>query len=601
METMTIPPDHAPTISEVFRLRVEMNPEKIAYQQYDVASQSWQASSWQQMAIEVGHWQEALQSEGLEPGDRVAIMLKNCRNWIVFDQAALGLGLITVPIFADDRPDNVAYILEQTEAKLLLVQDRRHWAPLQAIKQPLPSLQRIISVQRINEEDNPDDTRLKSLVSWLFGRSGELITTPVAADTLASIVYTSGTTGRPKGVMLSHQNIIHNAWAALSCGDISADDRFLSFLPLSHMLERTDGYLLPMMAGAEVVYSRSNQQLADDFIAIKPTVIISVPRIYERVYQKINSGVEKKSRLARALFNLTKQVGWDYFEYRQGRKKWSPKLLLWPLLQSLVASKILAKLGGRLRYAICGGAPLNSEVAQLFISLGTPLYQGYGLTESSPVISVNRPDDNIPDSIGRVLPDVEVRIGENNELQTRSPSVMAGYWRDEQATKETFTEDGWLRTGDKATVDDDGHLYLTGRIKEILVLANGEKVPPGNMEGAITLEPLFSQVVVVGEGKPYLSALLVLEHDAWQYLAGQLGIDPKAPAVLADKQLHRHCLARLNERLSNFPGYAQIRRVHLSLEPWSIENDLLTSTLKVKRKKVMKLFSEQIEQLYQGH
>ena len=309
METATIPPDHAPTVSELFRLRVEMNPEKIAYQQYDVASQAWQKSNWRQMAIEVGHWQEALQAEGLQAGDRVAIMLKNCRNWIVFDQAALGLGLITVPIFADDRPDNVAYILEQTEAKLLLVQNRHHWAPFQSLSQPLPALQRIISVQRINEEDNPDDTRLISLVSWLFGRSGELITHPVDPDTLASIVYTSGTTGNPKGVMLSHRNMIHNAWAALSCGDINAHDRFLSFLPLTHMLERTGGYLLPMMAGAEVVYSRGNQHLADDFLAIKPTVLISVPRIYERVYQKINSELEKKSRLAQTLFKLTQQIG----------------------------------------------------------------------------------------------------------------------------------------------------------------------------------------------------------------------------------------------------------------------------------------------------
>lgn len=601
METATIPPDHAPTVSELFRLRVEMNPEKIAYQQYDVASQVWQKSSWRQMAVEVGHWQEALQAEGLQAGDRVAIMLKNCRNWIVFDQAALGLGLVTVPIFADDRPDNVAYILEQTEAKLLLVQNRRHWAPFQSLSQPLPALQRIISVQRINEEDNPDDTRLISLVSWLFGRSGELITHPVDPGTLASVVYTSGTTGNPKGVMLSHRNMIHNAWAALSCSDINAHDRFLSFLPLSHMLERTGGYLLPMMTGAEVVYSRGNQHLADDFLTIKPTVLISVPRIYERVYQKINSELQKKSRVAQTLFKLTQQVGWQRFEHSQGRKSWSPQLLLWPLLQSLVASKILAKLGGRVRYAICGGAPLNSDVAQLFISLGTPLYQGYGLTESSPVISVNRPADNIPSSIGTPLPEVEVRIAENDELQSRSPSVMQGYWKNEQANKATFTDDGWLKTGDQARIDEDGHLFIIGRIKDILVLANGEKVPPGDMEGAITLDPLFSQAVVIGEGQPYLSALLVLEHDAWQYLAGQLAIDPHDPEILSNKQLHKHCLKQLNHALSRFPGYAQIRRIHLSLEPWNIENDLQTPTLKVKRQKVMQQFSEQIEQLYQGH
>ena len=601
METAIIPPDHAPTIPELFHMRVEMNPEKIAYREYDVASQQWQQSNWRQMAVEVGRWQEALQSEGLQPGDRVAIMLKNSRSWVVFDQAALGLGLVTVPLYADDRADNAAYILAQTEAKLLLVQNRHHWAPLHDVDQPLPALQRIISVQRINEDDNPDDKRLTSLADWLFGRGGELASTPVDPEALASIVYTSGTTGHPKGVMLSHQNIIQNAWAALNYSDINANDIFLSFLPLSHMFERTAGYLLPMIAGAEVTFSRSVQQLAGDLLAIRPTVLISVPRIYERVYGKIQDGLSEKGRLAQSLFKLTLQIGWQRFEHQQGRAGWSPTLLMWPLLQQLVAGKILQKLGGRLRYAVCGGAPLNKDVARLFIALGAPLYQGYGLTETSPVICVNKPEDNIPSSIGIPLPNVEVRIGDNDELQTKGPCNMLGYWKNEQANLASFTEDGWLRTGDKARVHEDGHLYITGRIKEIIVMANGEKVPPSNMEGAITLDPLFSQAIVIGEGKPYLSALLVLDNDAWHYLAGELGIDPQDPDILCNKQVYKACLTRINQALTDFPGYAQIRRIHLSLEPWSIENALLTPTLKIKRQRVMTRFAEQIEQLYQGH
>ncbi len=598
METAIIPPDHAPTISELFHMRVEMSPEKTAYSEYDVASQQWQHSSWKQMAVEVARWQEALLAEGLEPGDKVAIMLKNCRSWVVFDQAALGLGLITVPLYADDRAENVAYILEQTEAKLLLVHNRRHWAPLHEIEKPLPALYRIVSVQRINEDDNPDDSRLTSLSDWLFGRSGQLVTTPVEPTSLASIVYTSGTTGNPKGVMLSHQNIIQNAWAALNTSDINSDDLFLSFLPLSHMLERMAGYLLPMMAGAEVTYARSVQQLASDLQDIRPTVLISVPRIYERVYGKIQDGLKEKSSVAKYLFNATIKVGWHRFEYQQGRRGWSPRLLLWPLLQQLVASKILNKLGGRLRYAICGGAPLNSDVARLFIALGTPIYNGYGLTETSPVISVNQPKDNIPSSIGLVLPNVEVRIAENDELQTRGPCVMQGYWKNDEANKATFTDDGWLKTGDKASIDDGGHLFITGRIKDIIVLANGEKVPPSNMEGSITLDPLFEQVLVIGEGRPYLTALLILENDAWYYLAGQLGLDPKDPETLGDQRVHKACLKRLEAALSSFPGYAQIRRVHLALEPWDIESGLLTPTLKIKRQRVLTRFAEQVEQLY---
>lgn len=601
METATIPPDHAPTISELFRLRVEMNPNRVAYREYDVASQTWQQSSWQQMAVEVGRWQEALRAENLNEGDKVAVMLKNCRNWVVFDQAAQGLGLVTVPLYVDDRADNIGYILEQTDCKLLLVQNRNHWSLLQEIDQPLPALQRIISIQRINEEDNPDDARLISLVDWLFGRNGELVTTPLNPDRLASIVYTSGTTGRPKGVMLSHRNIIHNTWSSLRCSDVNADDLFLSFLPLSHMLERTAGYMIPMMAGAEVAYARSVQQLAEDLLAVKPTVLISVPRIYERVYSKINEGLATKGAVSKQLFELTLRVGWHRFNYQQGRARWSPLLFLWPLLQSAVANKIMSKLGGRLRYAVCGGAPLNHDVARLFIALGAPLYQGYGLTESSPVICVNTPQSNIPDSIGQPLPDVQIRIGDNDELQSSSPCVMQGYWKNEQANQDIFTEDGWLRTGDKARIADNGHVYITGRIKEIIVLANGEKVPPSDMESAITLDPLFSQALVIGEGFPCLSALLVLEGDQWHYQAGELGIDPKNPDSLNNEQLQKICLKRIEQALADFPGYAQIRHVQLTLEPWSIENGLLTPTLKIKRQRVIDHFSEQIQQLYGKH
>lgn len=601
METNIISAEQASTLPALFRERLKQTPDKIAYQQYDVASQKWTTSTWQEMSNEVKRWQAAFEKEGLQTGDRVAAMLRNSREWVVFDQAALGMGLVTVPLYVEDRPDNVAYIINHAEVKLLFVQDKPQWKRLLASEADLGGLKRIISIIRISEGDEPDDPRLESLSDWLFGAQGELRHNEAAPDELASIVYTSGTTGRSKGVMLSHKNILTNAFAASACNEWGEDEVFLSFLPLSHMLERTAGYYLPIILGATVAYSRSIPQLAEDLAYIKPTVLISVPRIFERVYGKIQDGLKDKSPIAKFLFNSAVDVGWHKFLVDQGRANWHPKLWFWKTLNNLVADKVLEKLGGRMRVAICGGAALSEDVAKLFIGLGLPLVQGYGLTESSPVISVNRIVDNIPSSIGTVLPGTQVRIGEQDELQSFSDSSMMGYWDNEQATKDSFTEDGWLKTGDKARIDVDGHIYITGRLKDIIVLANGEKVPPNDMEMAIALDPLFEQVMVIGEARPYLSALLVLDPDAWADLAVSISIHPEAPDAFNKKIVESAILDRVKKRLSEFPGYAQIRKISVMLEPWTVDDGLLTPTLKIKRPKVMAKFAEQIEAMYEGH
>jgi len=370
---------------------------------------------------------------------------------------------------------------------------------------------------------------------------------------------------------------------------------------LSHMLERTAGYYMPIIMGAEVVYARSIAHLAEDLQIVKPTTLISVPRIYERVYGKIQGGLKAKSSIAKFLFNSAVNVGWRRFLVNQKRASWHPKLLFWPLLNKLVASKVLDKLGGELRLAVCGGAALSEEIAKLFIGLGLPLVQGYGLTESSPVVNVNRIEDNIPASIGTVLPGTDIRIGENDELQSTGPCSMMGYWKNEQATLESFTEDGWLKTGDKARIDDSGHAFITGRLKDIMVLANGEKVPPSDMELAIALDSLFEQVMLIGEARPFLSAIVVLDADAWADMAVSLHMHPEAPDAFTQRKVEKAVLARIAARLNDFPGYAKIRRVHMTLEPWTVDDGLLTPTLKVKRPKIMERFEKEINELYQNH
>jgi long-chain acyl-CoA synthetase len=594
-----ISPQQAVTLDGLFRQRVQRSPEATAYLAFDKATGDWAGSSWRQIAGQVARWQAALAAEGLQPGDAVALALRNGPAWVVFEQAALGLGLVVVPLYPDDRADNLGYILEHAGVKLLLIADDRHWRRLCEALAGLEELRRVLLLGA--QQQVADDDRLRLVERWLpAGDTPPLRQRDGAGDDLATIVYTSGTTGRPKGVMLSHANILANAYAPHREFAIGPTDRFLSFLPLSHMLERTVGYYLPMMAGASVAYARSVNQLAEDLASQRPTVLISVPRVFERLHGRLQQTLQRGGALPRWLFGLAVAVGWRHFQWRQGRQGWSPQLLLRPLLQPLVGDRVLARLGGCLRLVVTGGAALSAEVARVFAGLGLDIVQGYGLTETSPVVSCNRPQCNYPETVGPALPGVEVRIGADDELLVRGPSVMLGYWDDLEASAQVLDRDGWFHTGDQARIGAHGHIAIVGRIKDILVLSNGEKVPPGDMELAIIADPLFEQVMVLGEGRPFLAALVVLNPELWRELAGRLGLDADDREALADKRAQQALVRRIAERCRDFPGYAKIRAVHADLQPWSVDNGLLTPTLKVRRKLVLERFAADIEALYRA-
>ena len=588
----------AGTLDGLFRERVRQTPDAIAYRHYDRKQEAWLDLTWNQMADEVSRWQQALAQEALQEGDRVAILMRNCPSWVAFEQAALGLGLAVVPLYTDDRPDNTAYILNDSGSKLLLMEDEKQWETLAVHKDEMPTLQRFVIHHSKHIEPQPLDERVVTAETWLPKIPALLHERGGAPHKLASIVYTSGTTGRPKGVMLSHYNILSISQASIEALlEDEGQHTMLSFLPLSHTFERTCGYYVAMMCNITVAYARSIQQLAEDLQTIQPTILISVPRIFERVYERIHAQLKKQSLIHRMLFKLAISVGWRRFEANQGRRHRTPLLLLWPLLNRLVASKVQAKLGGKLYLAVSGGAALAPPVARTFIGLGLNVIQGYGMTESSPVLSANRLSENQPSSVGKALPGVELRIGENEELLAKSPGVMMGYWNNHRATSETITSDGWLHTGDKVIIKD-GFIYITGRIKDILVMSNGEKIPPADMESAIALEPLFEQALLVGEGRPYLSALVVLNSEEWFPLARQHNLDPFEEKSLADRRLQHTLLKNIAEALHDFPGYAKVRRVTPLLEAWTVDNDLLTPTLKVKRAKVLTHHSSLIENMY---
>jgi len=542
------------------------------------------------MQREVERWQSALNDEGLVAGDRVAVMMDNCIYWLILDQAALALGLVLVPLYANDRAENLAYVLNDAGADLLLIKEQQQLDQLERVAEQISHI-RLRSVLPLSSEK----LDITDIDSWL-PEQGEATLHQHPPDALASIVYTSGTTGHPKGVMLSHKNMLWNAWAGLHSIMIYPEDQHLSFLPLSHTLERTIGYYLMMMAGARVAFNRSIPDLVEDIQIIKPTIMVTVPRIFERIHGKLQLGLEDGPALSRWLFARSVAVGWRRFLIQQGRAGWRSSQLFAPLLDKLIGAKLRQRLGGRLRIAIVGGAAMPAEISRVFLALGVPVLQGYGLTETSPVISVNTPQANDPASVGGLLRDVEIdNHPQTGELRVRSPGVMQGYWKREKATREMIDSEGWLATGDIARFEN-GFLTITGRLKDIIVLANGEKLAPADIESAIAMDPLIEQVMVVGEGRPFLTALLGLNPEVEEKFRAR-----HAKSTMSESAFQAELKTRIRRCTRAFPGYARLRDFCVVDEVWSIENELLTPTLKIRRSRVLERYQDEIETLYEGH
>lgn len=583
--------EQAGSLAGLFIERVKRTPNTIAYRYYDTKQAAWRTHTWAEASKKVLAIQNALSKEELQAGDRVAIMLKNCPQWAYFEQAALGLGLVVVPLYTNDRANNVAYVLQDAGVKLLFIDNELSLKLLEPISSQLQGLSRIISADACPAM--PLYPRLASMEDWLSNDNASPLLPKIHIDDLATLVYTSGTTGSPKGVMLSHRNILFNVSAAVEIFPIYAEDVMLSFLPLSHMLERTLGYYIPMMCGSTVAYARSVQDLAEDLLSQRPTILISVPRIYERVYNKIITQLEHKPAFAKYLFNSAVELGWQRFKMGDGGIRWL-------ILNALIGKKIMAKLGGCVRLAICGGAPLNPDIAKTFIGLGLNLIQGYGLTETSPIISGNPVENNEPASVGVALPGIKVKIGDNDELLVRSPSNMLGYWHNPEATEAIIDTEGWLYTGDKARIESD-HIYITGRLKDIIVLSNGEKVSPVDIEATISLDPLFEQVLIIGEGRPFLTAIITLKQEAWKNVSRLQKFKNQDTNDLTAKAVRHFVLARIAERLKGFPGYTSVRAVTLQHEQWTIDDATMTPTMKLRRAVIIERNLEIIEKMYQGH
>lgn len=600
------------TLGQLFARRVSATPQGEAYRQFDTAAKAWVGYTWQQIGERAAAWAGALDSLQLAHGSRVAVLLPNGIDAVTVDQAALSRGMVPVPMHSIDTPGSIGYILNDCQASILVVSTRAQWLPISTACEQYPYLKLVVVADDAvaqTESASANSVPLIAMQQWLAanplpdnGAAANALAM-TKANHLAAIVYTSGTTGKPKGVMLSHSNILSNIKAVLARVEANTEDVFLSFLPLSHTFERTIGYYLPVAAGSCVVYARSPALIAEDLKTARPTVLVSVPRIYERFFAKLQEKLGQSSPLKQRLFRTAQQVGWRRFCRANGLPDGGAgsallDALLWPLLDQLVARNIRDLFGGRLRAAVSGGAALSQAVGQCFLGLGLPLLQGYGMTETSPVVAANALDDNWPATVGRVLDGVEARLGENSELQVRGPGVMQGYWNRPDDTKAVMTEDGWLRTGDQAVIEQ-GRIRISGRLKEIMVTSTGEKIPPADLELAIMSDPLFEQVMVVGENRPFVSAFVVLNRSLWNELAVTLGVDAQAAASLASASVREALLKQVKEASKQFPYYAVPRAVWATLEPWTIENSLITPTLKLKRNALHARLAAEIDAIYQ--
>ncbi len=590
------------TLPELFAWRVAHTPQGEAYRQFDESDGKWVSTTWHEASKRVAGFISALTELHLEHGARVAILLPNGVNAVCLDQAVLAIGCVPVPMHALDNPASIAYILADSDASLLVADTDFQWQAIEQVGLALPALKQVVVQSRtLAPAERHSSFPQVQLNVWLASASGKLpVSHPVDESDLAALVYTSGTTGKPKGVMLTHKNVVSNVTAVLQSVAPVEGDVFLSFLPLSHTFERTAGYYLPVAAGACVAYSRSTKQLPQDFLEVRPTILISVPRVYERVYSVIQTRLSA-SRIQAALFNLAVAAGWRRFCREQGVQHHDGltaalDAILWWFLQPLIAQKLVDQFGGRLRIAVSGGAALSQSISHCFLGLGIPIIQGYGMTESSPVVAFNSPEDNDPSTVGRPMAHVEVRIGDNAELQVRGPNVMRGYWKRDEDTAKAFV-DGWLRTGDQAEIVQ-GRVRILGRIKEIIVTSTGEKIAPVDLELAILNDSSFEQAYVFGDNAQFIGCAVVLSKQYWTTLADSLGLDPNESSSLSAAAAVNAVVQRVRALTSSFPFYAQPKSAILTLESWTIENTLITPTLKLKRNNLAAHFAQQIGHMY---
>ncbi len=561
----------------------------------------WESITAAEMLRRVAGLAKALRELGVKPGDRVTLLAPNCPEWHVVDFAVQGIGGVNVPVYFNESQERITYILNDSGAKIAITAGEKQTRTLVSCRDNLPGLEQIIAVSP------PDDLGGEILrYETLIAAAGEAdiadyrrSVAAVTSDQLATIIYTSGTTGEPKGVMLSHANLTSNALDALTSQELLTSDVALSVLPLAHVYERTMDYGY-FFRGVPVAYVEQIETIAQALVEVQPTIVAAVPRFFEKLYAGILEKGHQAKGIRRKIFNWAMRVAQEATPWRAyGRESSSWLRLKWKIADAIVYSKIRAGLGGRVRRFCSGGAPLAVELAEFFASIDVPIFQGYGLTETSPIISANTPEANKVGTVGRPIQNVQVQIAPDGEILVRGNCVMQGYYRKPEQTRDAFTADGWLRTGDIGRLDADGYLLVTDRKKELLKTSAGKFIAPQPIENRLKSSPYIPNAMVVGDGRKFASVLLVPNFASVQAKAAESGEEIGThDEAIANPWMRKLINDEMERLTANFAQFERPKRFALITEDFSTANGQLTYTMKLKRRAIEHRYKDVIEYLY---
>ena len=591
------------TIAEMFLKVVDQYPDKELFA--EKVGDEWVGDKGSEVYEMVKNASFGLAAVGVEPKDKVAILSTNCRRWAYSDYAIATRGATSVTVYPTLIAGQVQYIVEHSDAKLIFAQDAEQMEKVMEIKDQCPELKAIVY---FDESLSYDDESIISFATLMEkGKSFSAADAAykfeehamgVSPDDILTLIYTSGTTGNPKGVMLTHSNLASNVRSANARFNLDSSDSLLSFLPLSHSFERMVDYLITHV-GAKITYAEAMDKVITNLAEVEPTMAVSVPRLFEKMYAGVQAKFASGSFIKRKIAAWAVKTGYAYVEAKD-QDRLTPKIIKRKALaDKLVFSKVQALLGSRFRFFASGGAPLPAEIGVFFSAAGIMILEGYGLSETSPVICVNPPEDYRFGTVGPPIDGVEVKIADDGEILSRGPHIMKGYYKDEGGTREAISDDGWFHTGDIGILED-GYLRITDRKKNIIVTAGGKNIAPAPIEAALIMNKFFEQALVLGDRRKFVSAILVpnfVELGAW---AEENGIADKEPASLV---ANADVIAMLEKEvegiMEGFSGYEAVKKFILSANEFSIEDGTLTPTLKIKKRVVEERMKDKIDALYE--
>lgn len=564
---------------------------------------AWLPVSYREFKKKVDLFAAGLLELGFRKGDKVGLLSENRIEWPIADFGAISIGVVDVPVYPTNTPPKVQYLLEDSQSRGVICSTENQLKKILEIRENLPELSQVICMDLAEARPGVlsfEDVLKKGEENWEKRKTEvEDLRSQIQEDDLVTLIYTSGTTGDPKGVMLTHKNFVSNVRAAGEVLPVVKEEVALSFLPLSHSFERCPGYYCMLYLGVKIAYAESIDRVPQNMVEVKPTVMCSVPRLYEKMYTRIMASVQQSPFWKRFLFFWALRSGETCrMPLYEGKKPGLWSSLKYKIADSLVFSKIRAKLGGKIRYFISGGAPLSPEIMKFFYLAGVLILEGYGLSETSPMISANTPDAFRFGTVGKPLPEVEVKIDEDGEILARGPNIMKGYFKKEADTRESIDEDGWFHTGDIG-VWEEGFLKITDRKKDLIITAGGKNVAPGYLENLFKEDSFIEEFVVVGDRKKYIAALIVPHFESLKSYGLEKGLPFKEPEDLCDSpEIQKMIEARIQALSTNLASYETIKKFTLLREPFSEKTGELTPTMKVKRKVVYQKYSQAIDQMY---